>query len=354
MKTLFIEDGVKKFRSPDYNYNFRLSDGFFQRWGSTIDEDPDFSPYSPEIADIEISYGDTCRIKCPFCYKGNGIGGEGTNMSLETFKSIFEKFPKINGQFILTQVALGITSITENKDFFPICDYLRNNSVIPNVTINGADPLTDEEISRLVKTVGAMAISISEFNYKKGYDLINRIIQAGGQQINIHYVVSKQSYKFVFTLLNDRMSNPLLKGINAIVFLSLKPKNRGQDLDVLPEEDFHKIIRYCLDNSIAFGADSCSAHKVLRSFTPEEFKKLKDYIEPCEASKFSFYINADGKHYPCSFLEDEPRDIWPLGIYMGTVIDFVKEIWNHPSVLSFRDSVNITNKNCNNCCHFKI
>lgn len=64
---LKIINGVKMLRSEDYNYNFRLKDGLFQRWGKTEDDDPEFSPFGPEIMDIEISYGDTCSIRCNFC-----------------------------------------------------------------------------------------------------------------------------------------------------------------------------------------------------------------------------------------------------------------------------------------------
>ena len=66
-KQLFIQDGVKKFRSADYNYNFRLSDGYFERWGATEDEDPIYSKFSPEIMDIEISSGESCPMTCAFC-----------------------------------------------------------------------------------------------------------------------------------------------------------------------------------------------------------------------------------------------------------------------------------------------
>lgn len=264
---------------------------------------------------------------------------------------------KKSHQYILLQVALGITSIAAHPEFFDICDYLRSNNVVPNVTINGSDPLTDVEIDRLVKTMGAMAISINMWNFEKGYDLIDKIIKAGGKQINVHYVVSQQSYEFAYKLCDAKLKDKRLEKVNALVFLSLKPKNRGEKLAMLPEKDFHKLIQYCLTNNIPFGADSCSAHKVLRSFTVEQYPILKQYIEPCEASKFSFYINADGKHYPCSFLEDEKRDIWEQGIDLFEVTDFVKDVWEHKSVLKFRDDVNETNldKNgCSNCCHFEL
>lgn len=62
-----IENGIKKLRSKDYSYNFRISDGYFQRWGKTEDEDPTWSPFGPEIMDIEISDGESCPMTCAFC-----------------------------------------------------------------------------------------------------------------------------------------------------------------------------------------------------------------------------------------------------------------------------------------------
>lgn len=55
------------FRSSDYNYNFDIASGFFQRWGKTEAEDPTWSPFGPEIMDIEISDGESCPMTCAFC-----------------------------------------------------------------------------------------------------------------------------------------------------------------------------------------------------------------------------------------------------------------------------------------------
>lgn len=56
----------KYFRSSDYQFNFSKLDGEFWRWGKTLRDDPDFSPFGPEIADIEISI-DGCPNNCPWC-----------------------------------------------------------------------------------------------------------------------------------------------------------------------------------------------------------------------------------------------------------------------------------------------
>ena len=163
--SLTIKDGIKQFRSTDYNYNFDLHTGKFERWGKTKDikDDPEFSPYGPEIADIEISAsglnGGGCVINCPMCYKGNNSKpGTPDNMSLETFKSILSKFPQYNGIFYICQIAYGITSIGASPEIFDIFQHCRDNQIVPNVTINGSDPLTDEQISKLVNLCGAMAI----------------------------------------------------------------------------------------------------------------------------------------------------------------------------------------------------
>ena len=79
---------MKKVRTPEYNYNFDMSTGHFERWGKTIEDDPTYSPLGPEILDIEIST--ICSQGCKFCYKKNTSVGE--NMSLETFKRLFFKF----------------------------------------------------------------------------------------------------------------------------------------------------------------------------------------------------------------------------------------------------------------------
>lgn len=102
---------VKTFRSPDYNYNFNVESGYFERWGRKVEDDPDFSPFGPEIADIEISSAspDDLLVKymnydhnivteggcnglgCKkFCYKGN-TSNRTIHMTIELFKEIMDR-----------------------------------------------------------------------------------------------------------------------------------------------------------------------------------------------------------------------------------------------------------------------
>lgn len=45
----------KLIASPDYNLFFDKETGFTARWGRTKDDDPQYSPFGPEILDLEIS-----------------------------------------------------------------------------------------------------------------------------------------------------------------------------------------------------------------------------------------------------------------------------------------------------------
>ncbi len=95
---------VKILVSEDYNYRFNKMTGHFARWGKTLEEDPFYGEFGPEIADIEIVQGD-CLGNCPFCYKCNGQVPY-HYMNLDTYKQLLAKFPKT-----LTQIAFGITDI---------------------------------------------------------------------------------------------------------------------------------------------------------------------------------------------------------------------------------------------------
>ena len=155
---LFENKRYKFVRSENYNYSFRKTDGYFARWGKTIDDDPDFSPFGPEILDLEISVNG-CPNGCQHCYK-NATNDTAVNMTFDTFVEIFNK---VNRHKILTQIAFGITGIQTNTDFIKMMEYSRKNGVIPNFTLTGID-LTDELAEKCSKLVGALAVSINSSN----------------------------------------------------------------------------------------------------------------------------------------------------------------------------------------------
>lgn len=339
-----VNEHFKVLRSEDYNYDFSLDTGEFRRWGKTPDDDPKWSPFGPEIMDIEISDGNSCPMTCAFCYKGNKKGdGAGTHMSLETFKQIFATLPKT-----VTQIAYGITSISAHPQLFEIFEFSRANGVIPNVTINGADPLTDEQVSRLVRVTGAMAVSINKTNSDSGFNLINKLTSAGATQINIHYVISKQTIGFAYDVCNAIKSDPRLSKMNAIVFLGLKPKNRGQAFDILPTPEYIKLVNHCLENEIRFGFDSCSAPKFdkaieISSLDQAMKKRLLQCSERYESGLFSAYVDCYGKYWHCSF--GEGMDI-AYGIDVTKVKNFTEEVWLSPPMTTWRNRLFELNREC--------
>ena len=327
------EKRVKRYRSKYYNYDFYLSNGLFYRWGKTIEDDPLFSPVGPEIADIEIVQG-KCKGMCDFCYKSNGEV-ENHYMPLEKFKTLLSKLPDN-----LMQIAFGITDIDGNPDFFKIMEYTRSKGIIPNYTTHGLD-ITEDIAKKTSELCGAVAVSI--VNKNKTYDSIKMFTDAGMDQVNIHFTLSKETYYKAFEILKDITEDNRLSKLNAIVFLSLKQKGRGHNHSRLSFDKYRKLVDYAMKNNINIGFDSCSAPLFLAAMKDHDnFKEYEKLSESCEAYLFSIYINTFGECTPCSFLEDEGYDSFNV----LECDDFMKDIWNHHSVSKWRDTLLKTASKC--------
>jgi len=71
--------------SDHYNYFFDKKTGYFARWGKTMEDDPQYSPYGPEILDIEVTT--ICDNGCPFCSpKGTKILTSSGTKNIENIK----------------------------------------------------------------------------------------------------------------------------------------------------------------------------------------------------------------------------------------------------------------------------
>lgn len=335
-EVLFAEtDKMKIVRSPDYNYNFNKNTGFFMRWGKTIDDDPDFAP-APEIADIEIST--ICKPEkskdgkmiggCSFCYKSNTAIG--INMSFETFKTIFDKFPPT-----LCQIAFGIGSLNGNPDLYKIMDYCRTNGrtqVIPNITINGAQ-LTDEHAEKLASLIGGMAISHYDDNVC--YNAVKKMTDLTEKKINIHQLLSEETLGDCYRVMNGYLNDPRLEKLGSIVYLMMKPKGKRNKFHTLKSLNKYKeMIEFAFANNIPIGFDSCSAPSFLKVIKGSEREDaLSQVVESCESSVFSSYISCNGTYTHCSFTEGQ--ESWE-GIDVIKCNNFVEDIWNAKETLRFR------------------
>ena len=117
-------------------------------------------------------------------------------------------------------------------------------------------------------------------------------------------------------------------------------------MQTLELEGFREIIDYAFEQKIQFGMDSCSGGKFIEVIKDrEDFKKLFEYVEPCESTKISSYINVDGKFYSCSFCEN--TDSFKEGIDVVNCSNFVDDVWNHEHTQKWRN--NLLQKNSEGC-----
>lgn len=343
MKIKIIDNlKTKKLVSPHYNFVFDKKTGFFARWGKTLGDNPEFG--LPEIADIEVTticHGAKGKL-CQFCYKGNTSHGK--NMSLETFKRLFEKLPKS-----VTQIAFGADANgTSNPDLLPMMQFCRAQGVIPNITV--AD-ITEETAKRLAEVCGA--VSVSRYDKDACYNSVASFTGFGLQQCNIHCMLSEETYAEALELLEDVKTDDRLKKLNAVVFLSLKQKGRGENFNVLAKPRFDALVKRALEMGINFGFDSCSCNKFLDTIKDHsEYKRFETVVEPCEALCFSMYCNVDGHFYPCSFIEGEEG--WEEGFDMLQVNDFLKDVWFSKKVLEYRARIIDARKHKKSCFYFDV
>ena len=337
-KTVIVS-GVKVHNSPNYNYAFRLVDGNFIRWGTTLEDDPQQAPF-PEILDIEVTpkcEGIPDKVTgiptpCGFCYKSNG--GNGKNMSLATFKEILVKF-----NCGLTQIAFGAdATATNNPDLFDMMQFARDCEVIPNITVANISCNTAQRLSQVC---GAVAVS-RYANKDICYDSVKRLTDCGMDQVNIHMMISEETYEAALETIYDIQYDERLKNLNAIVLLSLKQVGRGKDFTILSKDKFRTIIKTCHDSGVTFGMDSCAGPKFLDIIRDTKYAKYEQFVEPCESTLFSSYIDVDGKFYPCSFASH----LTGINVLEHETFDTV---WNAEPTNNFRSMLLRNNRNC--CLH---
>lgn len=325
-----------------YHDFFNKVTGFNARWGKSIEDDPEACKLGPEIADIEIVTGSCPKINsenCRWCYKNN-TSAIGKIMSLDDFKKIVMSFPKN-----LTQVALGITGVKSNPDLHSMLKWLREYGVVGNLTLTGAD-LDDEMADVLCEHCGASAVSCYDKAKELCYSTIKKLSERArdkymrNMSVNMHIVIADFSMNHVMDVLHD-IKDGKIKGLKSIVMLHAKPVGRAKNIDCsLSKKNLTTVVKYCLDNKISFGFDSCNGHNVQEILSELGKSELCNSIENCESSRMSIYVAVDGKMTPCSFVEHVYEDsaIDMLDMDLSKFID----CWNNSKMLnSFR--------NCTKC-----
>ena len=311
----------------DYHFLADPDNGVTFRWGKTLDDDPRFSPV-PELADISIS--NRCSKGCSFCYKDSTPDGK--LMSIEEYCQVLDSLQSHEYGTVF-QIAIGGGEPLEHPDFMKIVEETVRRGIVLNFTTNGQH-LTKDICSALKGKVGAMAISASSINDLKR--IRPAIDCAEGLKVNIHYILSRSSIEEATKIVNGTY-NDLLRGINAIVFLTYKPAGRGSEIHLLKlgteTQAFVKAVR-TPQTSCKIGFDACFVPMLIRRKVVR--KEMVDY---CEGGFFSVYIDENMRVSPCSF--SGGRDSYSLKEF-----DFY-DIWLN-KLQPYRDRVK---NECKRDCH---
>lgn len=335
MLRLVETDKAKAVFSEEFNSVFDKSTGETAYWGASLEHNPDCAPF-PMILDMEITtscWGIGTRFgrkkgavkesnPCPFCYKANQPNGR--FMSFETARQIMEKLPRG-----LTQIAFGAdASLAGNPDWYRIFSLAKGMGFIPNVTV--AD-ISDETAEKLASVCGAAAVSWYG-DEECCFGSVEALKRHGLKYVNIHCLLSRETLPRTWKLLDAAASDPRLKDVYAIVFLSLKQKGRGAKFTRLTADEFNAVVGRCREIGISFGFDSCSASKYLSYAKDNGLEWTESYCDLCESGRMSYYVSVDGMGYPCSFSEGLVKPIDVLHCR-----DFIDDVWNSPVTQCFRE-----------------
>ena len=184
---------------------------------------------------------------------------------------------------------------------------------------------------------------------EKTYDAIKMLTDRGMTQVNIHQITHDKSYDKILSIMDDIKTDPRLEKFNALVLLRYKPKGNGVGkFKQLSLDQYKHLINYSIQKGVRIGFDSCSAPLYLEAIKDDpKLRKNEIFVEPCESSLFSSYINCKGEFYACSFCEGE--GMWKTGI---NVLDKdFEDVWEDEQTEKFRQ---ILLKNKRHCPMFNL
>ena len=308
----------KLFSSADYNSVFSFVDGTLMRWGSTVDEDPVWSPFGPEIVEIEIST--VCHRGCGFCYKENNARGH--NMAYSTFESIIHMLPPT-----VNQVTLAVGDIDANPELSRMLSLLRERRISCTITING-ERMTPDLYDLLAEYCSA--ISISLYDRSTAYTAITEFVKRGVKQLSLQVILAEEHLELIRDIIFDMLKGDLQ--LYSLMFVVLKPLGRMKDLHPIKDYDaLVPLLDYALARGLRIGMDACSRNFQMDFLSSSVFfEHWKRQSFSCEAGSFSLYLNVDGVAFPCSLLAAQGL----TGIQRD--LKNFAPIWNHKELVELR------------------
>ena len=290
-----IRDLVRR-HSRDYNFIADARTGFTFRWGRTEDENPRVAPW-PELVDISIT--NRCHKGCPGCYRDSRPdGSDMTQADWElTLNSLIS--PAWGPVF---QVAFGGGEPTLHPALPRMMADCRSQGIVPNYTTNGSH-LSEEVLEATARFAGAVAVSWhGGGGQSETLNAVRQFKEAQVEKVNIHFLLSNSTFAEALAILSDK-SDWALDGVNAIVFLTAKPKGRCPSSEVLDYTapafaEFLALLHnpQCQTN---LGIDPCLAPALIQHTDAD----LRD-LDTCEGAFFSLFIDEQLNVKPCSFADD--------------------------------------------------
>ena len=276
---------------PEQRYHtlFNPRNGLFARIEDIGANEPMWSADGPELLDISIT--NFCERQCSFCYRGSSPSG--SHMTIRDFKEVLRQAVEV-GVF---QIAFGGGNPNQHPQFTEFLRLTHEAKIVLSYTSNG-EGLTPDILRATKLYCGAMALSA----YSPYGILEHRVrrITDFGIKLNLHIILSDKTIGQATEWL---VNQPYwLKNINAIIFLNYKPICIGSDCGKPSESALTRFFGAVKGVWIRIGFDSCSISGILRWLdTPHEF------VESCEAAKFSAFISENLRMYPCSFMVNTDR-----------------------------------------------
>lgn len=324
-------------KGQHYKVIFNQSSGYQLRIEDKGCDEPFWSQDGPELLDFSIT--NYCERECSFCYRHADRNGH--HITLVEAERVISQAKQIG----VLQIALGGGNPNQHPQFIKILKMIRSYDIIPSYTTNG-EGLTEDILEATKENCGAMALSVYPPLKDETIRMI-RSITGKGIKLNLHIILSTLTYELLISWLTD--APDYLKKINAIIILNYKPMVESQNTMILSHSKVKRFYE-AVAKSVGFniGFDSCSVPGIVTYL-----KTKKEFIEPCEAARFSAFISEDLKMYPCSFMADTQ--------YYGDLKrDSMLNIWqNNQYFVEFRNA--LLSKKCDGCnfmdlclggCHF--
>lgn len=298
---------------PDQHYHtvFNPRNGLFARIEDEDAEEPDWSWDGPELLDVSIT--NYCERCCNFCYRTSSEMGK--HISIDDYYHILCQ-AKDAGVF---QIALGGGNPNQHPQFTDILRITSEAGIVPSYTTNG-DGLTVEILRATKQYCGAMALSA----YPPLSILEERVkrITNYGIRLNLHLILSS----FMIGQATKWLLDPpvWMEYVNALIFLNYKPINRKLGSGRASGSQIKHFFEAAKSSPIKIGFDSCSISGILKWLNSP-----KEFLETCEAAKFSAFISEDLMMYPCSFMantemrgdlrKESLLDIWRHNEYFNAI-----------------------------------